>query len=64
MVEVPVASWLLNAAPYLVKHTCSDTLPASNNGSNAARIAMLESRQDKLEKWACGADHKLKQLGV
>jgi hypothetical protein len=38
VVEVPVASWLLNAVPCLVKHTYSDTLSASDNGSNAARI--------------------------
>jgi hypothetical protein len=64
VVKVLAASQLLNTVPHLVKHTHSNTLPASDDGSNAVRIAMLESRQDELEKWACRVDHKLKQLGM
>jgi len=43
---------------------CSDTSPASNDGSNAARIAALERRMGKLEKMWDDHKHRLKAIGV
>jgi hypothetical protein len=50
VVEVPSTSQLLRAPHRQASHSPSDVSPASNDGSNSARIAALETRQDELEK--------------
>jgi hypothetical protein len=44
------ASQLLQAPDRQASHSCSDASLASNDGSNSARISVLETRQDELER--------------
>ncbi len=62
--EVPGTSKQLNPVHWQVTGSCSDALPAGDDRSNTARIAMLENRQDELEKRMCDFDHRLKKLGT
>jgi hypothetical protein len=59
---------LLKPALWQAMHSCSNVSPASDDGSNGARIAAIESRLDKMEadmhRWANGFDVRLEQMGV
>lgn len=59
-VEVPRASKFLKPALRQASRSQSDTLPVSDDGSIAARIAALERRQDELEKRVHELDSRLK----
>jgi hypothetical protein len=62
-VEAPGTSNLLTPVQWQVARSRSDASPASDDGSNTARIAALEKRQDKVEKQMCSFYDRLKQLG-
>jgi len=67
MVEVPSILWLLKPAKSKPSHSHSDTSPASNDGSNSARIAALERRMDhleKIEKMVHDLNRRLKDIGM
>jgi hypothetical protein len=70
---VPIRQWagasqLLRPARRQASRSRSDASPASDGGSNGARISVLESRLNELEErlgnWADGFDARLKGLGV
>jgi hypothetical protein len=63
MVEVSSPSHLLKPGHRQASHSHSDASPASDDGSNIAKIAVLERRQDEMEKWVHDFDLRLKQLG-
>ena len=62
--EVPRGSQLLKAAQRQPSHSQGDASPASDDSSNAARIAMMERRQGEIEKHLQEFDRRLKTLGV
>jgi hypothetical protein len=63
MFEVPGTSQLLRPSNRQARHSRSDASPASDDRSNAARIAALELRQDEVEKKILELDSRLKKLG-
>jgi hypothetical protein len=64
-VELPGASQLLRPALRQASRSRGDASPASDEGSSlAARIAKLESRLDKVEKWADEFNGRLMQLDM
>jgi len=62
VVEVPSAPQYLRAAHRQALCSCSDTSLASDDGSFAAMIAMVEKKQEQLEKWMHDIDNRMKQL--
>ena len=62
VVEVPSASQFLRAAHRQPLHSHSNASPARNDGSLATRIAAVEKRQEKLEKWLHDIKNRLNQL--
>jgi len=63
-VEVPSTLQFLKPACSQPLGPRSDTSPASNDGSNAARIAALERRMGKLEKMSDDHERRLKAIGA
>jgi len=63
-VEVPSTLQFLKPAHSQPSGPRSDTSPASNDGSNAARIAALERRMGKLEKMSDDHKCRLKVIGA
>ena len=64
VIEVPVISWQLKPASQQASHSHGDdTSEVSNDGRIAARITMLENKQDEMDKWLRDLDQRLKQLG-
>jgi hypothetical protein len=63
-VEVPSTSQFLKPARSQPSGPRSDTSPASNDGSNAARIAALERRMGELEKMSDDHERRLKAIGA
>ena len=63
-VEVPSTLQFLKPACSQPLRPCSNTSPASNDRSNAARIAALERRMGKLEKMLDDHKRRLKAIGA
>ena len=61
--EAPGASNLLMPVDPHASRSPGDTSPASDDGSNIARIAALESKQAELEGQICKFDLRLTRLG-
>lgn len=61
--EVPSTSQLLKPTPRQASSSRGDTSPGSDAGA-AARLDRLESRLDRVEKWADEFHGRLNQLGV
>ncbi len=62
--EVPCGSQLLKAAQQQPSHSQGDASPASDDSSNAARIATMEHWQDEIEKCLQEFNRRLKTLGA
>ena len=62
--EVLRGSQLLKAAQRQPSCSQGDTSPASDDSSNATRIATMERRQDEIEKRLQEFDRRLKTLGT
>ncbi len=68
-VEVPTTS-RVEASHWQVSWAHGDVSPANDGGNNSSRIAVLEKRQDMLERrqvemsnWMQEIDRRLKKLG-
>jgi hypothetical protein len=63
LAEAPATSRLLKPGHRQASRSRSDPSPVSDDGSNGARIAALETRQDEVEKKLRELDLRVKQLG-
>jgi len=63
-VEVPSILRFLKPTHSQPLHSCSDTSQVSEDGSNSARIAMLEKKVDKLQKMHNDHECRLRNIGA
>jgi len=63
-VEVPSVSWFLKPTHSQPSHSHSDTSQMSKDGSNSARIAVLEKKVDKLQKMHNDHECRLRNIGA